>query len=127
MVRDRLVGKEFGVRPLEGIHLLHVRLRVLVGNDLGGGRELDVAASVIGVRVRVDDHRHRLVCDRLNGFENRPTPARQLCVDQHDAVVAHQGQRVAAATRQDVEDVPDVQGLHPDDPGRVTVLNAGRH
>ena len=47
--------------------------------------------------------------------DDRAAPAGLLRVDQHTPVVAHQCQRVAAAAREDVEDVADVQRLHPHD------------
>jgi hypothetical protein len=48
---------------LVDVHLLHVRLRVLVRDDLDVGWEEHVAARVIAVGMRIDDHRHRFVGD----------------------------------------------------------------
>ncbi len=54
-------------------------------DDFHRRRELDVAAHVVAVRVRVDDHRHRLVRDGLDLVEERLAPARVLGIDDHDA------------------------------------------
>jgi hypothetical protein len=73
-----------------------------------------VVADVIRVRVRVDDRRHALVADGFDVVADGASPAGRLGVDQHDALVTHQRQRVAAAGEH-VEDVADVERLHPDD------------
>ena len=59
--------------------------------------ELDVAAHVIAVRMRVDQRRHRLVGERLDLVENRLAPAGVLRIDDHDAVGGDEDGRVAAA------------------------------
>ena len=94
----------------------HGRRRVGVGDDLHHPREILVAARVIRVRVRVDDGRHRPIGRGLDGLTNRHTPARLLRVNHHDAVVAHQGQRVAAAADEDVQDVAGTERPQPDGP-----------
>ena len=68
-----------------GTHRFHVLGGVLVGHDLDGRGELDVAADVVAMRVRVDDHRHRLVGDALDLLEQRLPPARVLGVDDDHA------------------------------------------
>ncbi len=113
-VGDDLVRQELRVCAAEDLHLLHPRLRVGVGDDRRRGGEVDVAADVIGVGMRVDDCHHALVADRLDVVADRPSPAGRLGVDEHNPLVTHQRQRVAAAGEH-VEDVADVERLHPDD------------
>ncbi len=84
---DRPVRQKPGVRSLEGIDLLHVRLRPFVCDDLGDRRELAVAAGVVGAGAAVDDHRHRPVGCGLDGVEDRSPPAWQLRVNDDDAVL----------------------------------------
>ena len=123
-VGDDLVRQELRVRAAEDLHLLHPRLRVRMGDDRRRGREVDVAADVIRVRMRVDDCRHALVADGFDVVADGAPPAGRLGVDQHHAVVAHQRQRVAAAGEH-VEDVADVERLHPDDLVALRALGIG--
>ena len=67
-----------------------------------------VAADVIGVAVRVDDQLDRLVGDLLDLAEDRRAVARHLGVDQHDAVLLHDDQRIPAAAENLVDVVFDV-------------------
>ena len=55
-------------------------------DDFHGRRELDVAADMVAMRMRVDDHPHRLVGDALDLLEQRLTPAWILRVDDDHAV-----------------------------------------
>ena len=55
LVRVGLLRQELRAVALEGVHLLHVRLGVLVRDDLDVGAEEPVVAGVIAVRVGVDD------------------------------------------------------------------------
>ena len=98
---------------LEDVHLLHVRLGVLLHHDVHGRREFDVAAHMIPVRVRVDQHRHRLLGDRLDLVEDRLSPSRVLGVDDGDAVRRDEDGGVAAAALQHVEVVLHL--VHVDD------------
>ena len=94
-----LVGflrQELRVVALEGVHLLHVRLRVLVRDDLDRGREHVVAAGVVAVRVRVDDRRHRLVGDGFDPVEQYLAPAGELRIDHDDASGGDEDTGVAA-------------------------------
>ena len=50
------------------------------------GGELDVAAHMIAVRVRVDDRGHGFIGQRLDLVEDRLPPAWVLRVDDHDAL-----------------------------------------
>ena len=70
---------------------------VRLDDDVHRRRELDVAAHVIAVRMRVDQRRHRLVGERLDLVENRLAPARVLRIDHHDAVGGDEDGGVAAA------------------------------
>ena len=70
---------------------------VLLHDDVDRRRELDVAADVIAMRVRVDDRRHRLVRELLDLVEDRLAPARILRVDDDDAVAPDEDGGVAAA------------------------------
>ncbi len=66
--------------------------------------------------MRVDDRRDRPIRRRFDGLPDRRAPARQLRIDDHDAFVAHQRQRVAAAADEDVENVAGAQGPQADRP-----------
>ncbi len=83
--------------PVTGLHRLHVRRGVLLHDDVDRRRELDVAAHVIAVRVRVDDGRDRLRAQLLDLRQNRRAPSRVLRVDDGDAVRLDEDGRVAAA------------------------------
>ena len=83
----------------------HVLPRVLVGDDIRRVNEPDVAAGVIAVVVRVDD-----VADRLVGHLGHPRldavdVARELVVDQDDALGRHAHAHVPADPVDVVESV----------------------
>ena len=61
LVLEGLLRQELGLVALEGVHLLHVRLGVLLRDEFDRRAEELVAAGVIAVRVRVDDRGDRLV------------------------------------------------------------------
>src|SRR5262249_5005712 len=71
LVFERATRKKPGFVSGELLHLLHVRLRVLVSDELHIAAEEIVAAGVIVMRMRVDDHRHRFLGDGLHLVENR--------------------------------------------------------
>ena len=70
-------------------------------DDVDRRRELDVAADVIAVRVRVDQERDRLRRQLLDLVEDRLAPAGVLRVDDGDAVGGDEHGGVAAAAAQD--------------------------
>ena len=63
--------------PLKRVHLLHVRLGVLLGDDFDRGREELVTAGVIAVRMGVDDRGHRLVRDGSDLVHDPLAPVRR--------------------------------------------------
>ena len=112
LVLERLLGKiRLRGLGLERGHLLHVRLRVFLRDHVHGCREFRVRADVIAVRMRVDDHRHRLGRDGLDLIEDRLSPPGQLGIDDDDAVCRDEGGRVAAATNDHVQVVLDLLEL----------------
>ena len=82
-----------------------------VGDDVDFGGELDVAADVITVRVRVDDRHDALVGDLLDRVEQRLPPARVLGVDHDHAVRGDEDGAVAAAARHHEQVVLDLLDL----------------
>ena len=119
-----LFGRNFAFGAAEDVHLLHPRLRVLVGDDRRRARELDVAADVIGVRVRVDDRRHRLVRDGLDRRRGWTVPSQAAWCRPARPRRRASAPACCRRRREDVENVADVQRLHPDDPValRLTVI-----
>ena len=79
-------GRNCAFLALKVLHLDHVRLGVLVGDDLDRSGEELVAAGVIAVRVGIDDHRDRLVCHRSDLVHDRPAPVGELGVDEDDVL-----------------------------------------
>ena len=107
MVRVGFRRQELGVpaRPTQlllGTFVHHdAHVRVLLAQVI-------IAADVIGVAVRVDDQLDRLVGDLLDLAHDRGAVARHLGVDQRDAVLLHDDQRVPAAAENLVDIVFDV-------------------
>ena len=110
------VGFAGAAKPATG-HLLHVGVRVLVDDDVDRGRELDVAADVVAVRVRVDD--------RVTGFGvsslilsriGWPQPGFFVSTTVTPLAVHEHGGVAAAALPQDEEVVLELLDL--DDPRR---------
>jgi hypothetical protein len=102
-VLERALRHSAAVVLLEDVHLLHVRLGVLLRDDFDAGRELDVAAHMVAVRMRVDQRRHRFVGERLDLVEDRLPPAGILRVDDDDPVGRDEHRCVAAAALQHVQ------------------------
>ena len=132
LVLVRLLGQELRVVAFEGVHLLHVGLRVLLRDDLDRRAEEAVVAGVIPVRVGVDDPRHRLGGDALHLVEDRLAPAGELRVHERDAAVGDEHGDVAAAERGGIpgsgarEDIQVVFELHDVDDARPLRLRRRR-
>src|SRR5437899_642137 len=80
LVLESLLWQESGFVALEGVHLFHVGLGVLVGHKLDGAAERFVTAGVVPVRVSIDDRRYRLMGDGLDLVEDDLAPSGQLGV-----------------------------------------------
>jgi len=76
---------------------LHIRLRVLLHDDVHRGRELDVAADMVAMRMSVDQRGHRLVRQFLDLVQDRLTPAGILRIHDNDAIAGDEHSRIAAA------------------------------
>ena len=61
---------------------------------------------MVAVRMRVDEHRHRVGCQFPDLVENRLSPSRVLRVDDDDAVGRDEGRGIPAAAAEQVEVVP---------------------
>jgi hypothetical protein len=62
--------------------------------------------------VGVDDRRHRLIGDRLDGLQNRLPPPRQLGINQHHAVLlGDERSGVPTAAADDIQILADVHRL----------------
>ena len=85
------------VPAIDRRHLLHERLRVLLGHDVDRRRKFHIAAHVIAVRVRVDDRRDWLAGHLFDLVENRLAPAGIFRVDDIDAGRADEDGSVSAA------------------------------
>ena len=81
---------------------------VLVRDHVDRRREVLVAADVIWMRMRIDDHRHRLVGDCTNLIQDRLAVVWELRVDEHDAALRHEHRRVSAGTGNNVQVVADL-------------------
>src|SRR6516165_1535753 len=66
LVFEGATRKEPGFVAGELLHLLHVRLSVLLSDEFHIAAEEIVAAGMIVMRMRVDDHRHRLLGNGLD-------------------------------------------------------------
>ena len=94
-VFERSLGQELRVVALErravGDRLAlvagHVRPRALVRDELDRGGKLRIAAGMVEVRVRIDDHGHRLVGDRLDLSKDPAPGAGEHRIDEDDARV----------------------------------------
>ena len=104
LVLERTLGKELRVLALErraigdrlALRSSEIRRGALVRDVLDRGGEFSIAAGMVEVGVRIDDHRHRLVGDGLYlGEDSRPS-AWEHRIDEHDALVADKHHRVAA-------------------------------
>jgi hypothetical protein len=103
----------------EDRHLLHVRFRVFLDDDVNGRRERDVAADVIAVGVRVDQQRHRLRRQLLDFREDWLPPARVLRIDHRYTVGHDEDGRVAAAAGAAQHEQVVFDLLHFDDFRRI--------
>ena len=99
LVGEGPLRQKFRIVALEGVHLRHVRLGVLLRDDVDRGREHRVAARVVAMGMRIDDHRDRLVGHRLDFVEDDLAPSGQLRVDHDDAVRGDEHAGVAAPER----------------------------
>src|SRR5262245_1820078 len=75
-------------------------------------RELDVAADVVRMRVRIDDRGHRLLGDLLELFQNRLAPGGYLGINQRDALGGYERRGVSAAAAEDIHVVSDLIDLN---------------
>jgi len=107
-VLERPLRQETGACALEDVHVLHVRLRVLLRDDVDGRAEELVAAGVVRMRVRVDDERNWLVAHRSHFVEDRLSPVGELGVDNDDAGVCNEGCGVPSSAGNHVEVVFDL-------------------
>ena len=87
----------------EVIHLLHEHLGIRMGNDIDRCWKLLVAAHVIVVGMRIDDHGDWLRRHRLDLVENRLAIARILGIDHNDAGIRDEHTRVPAAAENHVQ------------------------
>src|SRR3954468_21941549 len=92
-----------GLQAVYGVRLLHVLLRIFLGDHVHRRGEFDVAAHVIAVRMGVDDRRHRFIGQRLDLVEDWLAPSWILRVDYHDALVGDEHGGIAATVFQYVE------------------------
>src|SRR5438034_8575143 len=81
----RLGGHGLILRRAVWDHFAHVGLRVLLHDDVNRGREVDVAADMVAVRVGVDQRGHWFVGQLLDLVKDRLAPAGILRVDDDDA------------------------------------------
>ena len=129
---------EFRLVTLEDIHFQHVRFCVFLRHDIDGRRKFRVASGVIGMRVRVDDHRHRFAGDRFHLVQNRLAVARVLGIDQNDTLLGDEhAERPSRAEPEDVahqlapgpeqERVDEADGRVDDEHIRLGVPRVGEH
>ncbi len=94
-------------------------------HNVDGGRELDVAADMVAVRVRVDQRRDRLLGQRLDLVEDRLTPPWVLRVHDHDSVGRDEDGCIPSAPFQDEQVVFEFFDL--DDAGSLLPALLRRH
>jgi hypothetical protein len=118
LVLERAPGQKLGLVALEGVHLLHVGLRIFLHHRFDLRTKELVAAGVVAVRVGVDDRGHRLVGDGPDAIENDLTPARKLGIHHDDAAIGNEHGGIAPAEsgtrappRDDVKIVPHLLQL----------------
>ncbi len=102
------VGQELGLLALELLHLEHVRFGVLVRDHLDRRREELVAASVIAMRVRIDDRGDGFVGHRSHLVQDRLTPVGEFGVDEDDAAGGDERGGIATAALDHEEVVADL-------------------
>src|SRR5215475_12343825 len=97
LILERPRWDELCVGSAELGHLLHIRFGVLVSDEFHVSLEEFVAAGVILMSVRVDDHCYRLLCHSLYFVQNRLPVARRLRVNENNAVFRNEHGGVTGA------------------------------
>src|SRR5262245_40002418 len=89
-------------------HLLHVRLAVLVGDELDGAGEGAVAAHVVAVRMSIDDHNHGFGRDGFDHLQDARPVVRIFGVHHDDTLFRDESRSVTATARDHVQVVFDL-------------------